>query len=107
MDLHGALTLIGSTPVVVLSGVVDLGTVPVLRDVLARAIDRHPGSSVTVDLDGVMALDDTGIGVLLGAAGRAREAGGDLTIVTSSEAILAKLALTGADRAIDVRARVA
>ena len=59
----------------------------------------HAGRTVAVDLDGVDALDDTGLGVLLGAAGRARQAGGDLVVVCASEHLRARFTLTGLDRA--------
>ena len=62
------------------SGEIDLATVPSFRDHLTRII-AHPGATVLVDLDGVTALDDTGLGMLLGAAGRAREQSGDLVVV--------------------------
>ena len=55
---------------------------------------------VAVDLDGVDALDDTALGVLLGAAGRGRQAGGDLAIVCASERLRGRFAVTGLDRAV-------
>jgi anti-sigma B factor antagonist len=58
---------------------------------------------VFVDLDGVTALDDTGLGMLLGAAGRAREAGGQLVVVCTNERLLHRFALTGLDRAVTVQ----
>jgi anti-sigma B factor antagonist len=61
---------------------------------------------VAVDLDGVGVLDDSGLGVILGAAGRAREAGGDLVVVCSDARLVARLQLTGLDRAVDVRANL-
>ena len=62
----------------------------------------HAGRPVAVDLDGVDALDDVGLGVLLGAAGRARQAGGDLVVVCASEHLRERFTLTGLDRAINV-----
>ena len=51
--------------------------------------------------------DDTGIGMLLGAAGRAREHGGDLLLVCNSDRLRSRFSLTGLDRAMVVQARVA
>jgi anti-sigma B factor antagonist len=92
-------------PTVDVQGEVDLATVPALRDRLLKAVARHPGAEIGVDLDGVTVLDDTALGVLLGAAARARDTGGDLYLVCTDERLLARLARTGLDRAIDVRPR--
>jgi anti-sigma B factor antagonist len=103
MDLVCRLTTLGPRPVLHVSGEVDLATAPLLRDQLARAVSLHPACTITVDLDGVTALDDTGLGVLMGAAGRAREHGGDVDLVCTNERLRARLAVTGLDRAITVR----
>jgi anti-sigma B factor antagonist len=103
MELHCRLTAIGSTPVLQVSGEVDLATLPTFRDHLTRAIGLHPGEALFVDLDGVTALDDTGLGMLLGAAGRARELEGDLLLVCTNERLLQRFATTGLDRALGVR----
>ena len=102
VDLHGSVEIVGDVPVLSLTGSVDLATVPELRDLLLRLFADHPGRRVAVDLDGVETLDDTGLGVLLGAAGRSRENGGDLVVVCANELVRARLALTGLDRAITV-----
>jgi anti-sigma B factor antagonist len=107
MQLRGHQLVVGSVPVVALSGTVDLATVPVLRDVLVRLVADHVGELVAVDLDGVDVLDDTGLGVVLGAAGRARESGGELVVVAADPRIRARFAVTGLDRAIDVVERLA
>ena len=81
MELVCSLTVLGDLPVLQASGEIDLATLPYFHDQLNRAISLHVGAEGFVDLDGVTALDDTGIGMLLGAAGRAREHGGDLLLV--------------------------
>lgn len=86
-------------------GEIDLATIPLLHNALIRAINEH--STLIVDLDGTYACDDTGLGVLLGAAGRAREAGGELTVVCADGAFRNRLARTGFDRAITVTASIA
>ena len=97
------VALIGDTPTVALGGIVDLGSVPVLHDVLTRTVLDHPGATIVVDLDGVVAFDDTALGVLLAAAGRARELAGELEILCSSDRLLERLAVTRFDRAVTVR----
>jgi anti-anti-sigma factor len=106
VDLTCRLTSVGDDPVLSVSGEIDLSSVPGLRNSLVRAIDENRGRTVTVDLDGVSALDDAGLGVLLGAAGRAREGGGDVVLVSTSERLRARFDVTGLSRAIDVRDRV-
>jgi anti-sigma B factor antagonist len=107
VDLRSTVTVVGSVPVVVLTGSVDLATIPVLRDSLLRVVGDHPGRRVAVDLDGVDALDDTGLGVLLGAAGRARPGGGDLVVVCGRERLRRRFTVTGLDRAIEITAGLA
>jgi anti-anti-sigma factor len=106
VDLQTTTSVVGGMPVLSVSGTVDLATVPGLRDALVRLVGDHPGGRVVVDLDGVIALDDTGLGVLLGAAGRSREAGGDLVVVAAGERLRRRFATTGLDRAVEVAARI-
>lgn len=84
------------------SGEVDLATVPAFRDALHRLVTDHPASTVAVDLDGVHALDDSGLGLLLGGAARAREAGGELVVICSGDRLRRRLATTRLDQALDV-----
>ncbi|MGB8859618.1 MAG: STAS domain-containing protein [Ilumatobacteraceae bacterium] len=107
MELICSLTELGGLPVLQVSGEIDLATLPYFRDQLTRAISMRPGATLFVDLDGVTALDDTGLGMLLGGAGRAREQAGDLTIVCTSERLRARFTSTGLDRAVTVVGRLA
>jgi anti-sigma B factor antagonist len=107
MELHRVRVDVGGLPVLQLSGEIDLATAPEFHDALHRLITDHRGQVVAVDLDGVLALDDVGLGLLLGGAGRAREAGGDLVIVCTDDRLLARFALTRLDRAVEVRAILA
>ena len=106
-QLRSRQSVVGSVPVLSLSGPVDLATVPALRDALVRLVGSHVGQLVAVDLDGVDVLDDTGLGALLGAAGQARSGGGDLVVVASDQRLRDRFALTGLDRAVDVVERLA
>jgi anti-anti-sigma factor len=103
MSLQVTTSVVAGRPVVTLAGSADLATVPALHNVLATVVVDHPATTIAVDLDGVETLDDTALGVLLGAAGRVRRGGGDLVVVTASEAMRQRLALTGFDRAIQVK----
>jgi anti-sigma B factor antagonist len=102
VDLQGSVDVVGGVPVLSLIGSVDLATVAELRDLLLRFTADHPGERVAVDLDGVDSLDDVGLGVLLGAAGRTRQNGGDLAVVCADGQLRERFTVTGLDRAIGV-----
>lgn len=103
MQLFARHDVVGDVPVVSLEGVVDLASIPTLHDHLRRAVAAHRGATVAVDLDGVTALDDCGLGVLLGAAGLARQRGGDLVVVATAPRLRDRFRTTGLDRAVEVR----
>ena len=102
MDLVCHLATIGGKPVLHVHGEIDLATLPSFRDHLTRALGQTAGHTLAVDLDGVSALDDTGLGMLLGAAGRARELGGELVVVCTAERMLQRFELTRFDSAVTV-----
>ena len=106
MELVCSLGLIGTTPVLQVSGEIDLATLPYFRDQLLRAITLHEGTTLFVDLDGVTVLDDTGLGILLGTAGRAREQGGDVVVVSNNKRLRARFELTRLNLALDVRKKI-
>jgi anti-sigma B factor antagonist len=103
MVRHGK---VGSTDVLHVSGEIDLATIPALHNALIRFSNEHPGAGLVVDLDGVSACDDSGLGVLLGAAGRLRDAAGDLVVVCNDPSLRIRLARTGFDRAVNVVASI-
>jgi len=107
MSLHSTVTSVGVATVVALEGSVDLASIGTLHGELSRVIRMHPGATIVVDLDAVSALDDTGLGILLGAAAAAREAGGDLEVACSAPSLRARFDRTGFDRAVTVRATIA
>jgi anti-sigma B factor antagonist len=68
---------------VVLDGEIDIATAPATRRFLMTAIsggDVH----LAVDMSGVTFIGAAGIGVLVAAANRAREAGGSLSLLAPS-----------------------
>jgi anti-anti-sigma factor len=106
MDLRTTSTTVGDVPTVSVDGVVDLASIAVFRDALLRTVHASRGQTVVVDLDGVAALDDAGLGVLLGAAAAARQADGDLEIVCNDDRLRTRLERTRLDRAITVRTSI-
>jgi anti-anti-sigma factor len=68
---------------VVLGGEIDVAAAPAIRRLLLAAIsggDAH----LAVDMSGVTFVGAAGIGVLVAAANRAREAGGSLSLLAPS-----------------------
>ena len=96
VDHHGALVVLA------LGGEVDLATLPRLRDALVRLIDAHPATTIALDLDAVDVMDDSGFGVVLGAAARARDHDGELVLVCSGVRMLERLRTIRLDRAMTV-----
>jgi anti-anti-sigma factor len=107
MTMRITVSTVGGAIVVALDGSVDLAAVGTLHGDLTRVVRRHPGDSLIVDLDGIDALDDAGLGVLLGAAATARESGGDLEVVCNRASLRERLERTRFDRAVAVRATIA
>lgn len=107
MQLTISVTTIGNQLVVALDGIADLGSVPKLQDELRREISRSPGRTILVDVDGLIALDDVALGIVLGAAATAREAGGDLEVVAGSVRWQRRFAATRFDQAVTIRSSVA
>lgn len=102
MELRGAFVVVAGRPAIFLTGVIDVSTLPALHDLVLRATLEHLGAVLAVDLDGVDVIDDAGLGVLLGAAARARHSGGDLVVIASRPAVVERFAATGFDRAVEV-----
>jgi anti-sigma B factor antagonist len=106
VDLFCRLAVVGDVPVVLVSGELDLASVGVLRDALLKSVTEHRGATVALDLDGVTAMDDTALGIVLGGAARAREHGGDLVIVCATPRLVERFELSGLARAVQVVERL-
>jgi anti-sigma B factor antagonist len=82
------MTVVADPPsaTVVLDGEIDIATCPAIRRFLMEAIsggDVH----LAVDVSGVTFIGAAGIGVLVAAANRAREAGGGLSLLAPSRPV--------------------
>lgn len=103
MDLRLRMKPHPSTPgvlqeavVVEVGGEIDLHSAPRLREELGRAgAVSSPPPRVVVDLAGVSFIDSTGIGVLVGALKRAREAGGELAFCNAQSRVQRVFEITG------------
>lgn len=82
--------------IVEVAGDIDLHAAPGLRAELARAIESAPAPPrVVVDLGGVPFIDSTGVGVLVGALKKAREAGGELAFCGAQKRVRRVFEITG------------
>lgn len=107
VELNLRRARVGSAEVLHVSGEIDLATIPAFHSSLVRFSNEHPGAALVVDLDGVSACDDSALGVLLGAAGRLREGGGDLMVLCTETSLCSRFTRTGFDRAVRVVATMA
>ena len=81
MLLSSSIIRDGSQSVLIFAGEIDLATVPECSDMLTKFVDDHAGRDIAIDLCQVTALDDTGIGVILGAVARARTSDSHLSLI--------------------------
>ncbi len=107
MDLALRRTLIFKRHVLIVSGDVDLPTVPRFNEHLLRLVADAPGDIVVVDIDGADVVDDSALGLILGAAGRARSLGGDVVVVATGVRMRQRLAENGFERAVTVSSSIA
>jgi len=107
MELSLRRSAIEDLHVLVVSGDIDLTAIPRFSDAVSRLVIDSGSHIGVVDLDGTDTMDDTALGVLLGAAGRARKSNGDLVVVATTDRIVERLERTGFSRAIRVIASVA
>ncbi len=81
-------------PVAVVSGDVDFGTAPRLRDAVVRLATDGARLAV-LDLREVEFLDSTGLGVLVACLKRFRTLGGDLHLVITTDRVRKVFEITG------------
>ena len=99
MDLKVDTRNEGDVAVLAASGEVDVFTAPDLdRAIEAQLAEGR--SQLVVDLSSVSFLDSTGLGVLVKGLKGARESGGSLRLVVTSERIRKIFDITGLDAAM-------
>ncbi|HEY3266314.1 MAG TPA: STAS domain-containing protein [Armatimonadota bacterium] len=92
--------------VISVRGEVDVYTAPKLREEIHRRMDDG-AIRLVVDLADVAYMDSSGLGVLIGALKRAREAEGDLIVAAPNPRIARILDVTGLSRIFNVHPTVA
>jgi anti-sigma B factor antagonist len=101
MELQLATRHEGDVSVVSAQGEVDVFTAPGL-DTELDALIAAGSARLVVDLSEVAFLDSTGLGVLVKALKHAREAGGWLHLVVTSDRIRKIFEITGLDASIPI-----
>jgi anti-sigma B factor antagonist len=87
--------------VVVPQGEIDVHTATALRDCLTELVEQGQRALV-VDLHETTFIDSTGLGVLVGALKRARQADGDLVLAAPRRSIAKVFEVTGMDKTFEV-----
>jgi anti-sigma B factor antagonist len=92
--------------VLAVGGDIDVHTSPTLQGRISDTLEsgRH---ALVVDLSAVEFLDSSGLGVLVAGLNRAREVGGDLTLVCARANVLKLFEITGLDQVFAVYPTVA
>jgi anti-sigma B factor antagonist len=89
-------------PVIVARGEIDVATSPILRSELTSALALRP-RELTLDLRDVSFVDSSGLGVMVGALKRLREAGGErFAIVQPQDSVRKVFDITGLSALFDL-----
>lgn len=94
IDFAVSVSSADGVTVVEVVGDLDCSTAPDLREALFGVAADAPGC-VILDLGGNAFVDSTGLGVLVGAVKRVKEAGGDLVLRSPSRATVRLFEVTG------------
>lgn len=78
-------------------GEIDVFTAKDLREELIRAYDEKQ-ENIILDFSNLNYLDSTGLGVIIGAYGRMKEQGKDISIKNTKPNILKLMTITGLDK---------
>ena len=99
IDLDVTVKGEGAERVIHLEGMCDLASAPKLKEVLTEL--RPPAvMSIVIDVSGLEFVDSTGLGLMLGALRRLREAGGTLKLAGAQGTVLRVLEVTDLDKVI-------
>ena len=106
MDLAISTQNLNDHTVVSVAGEVDVLTAPTLDEALSSVIGAG-NTRLILDFGGVTFLDSTGLGVVVKALKRTREADGTLAVATQSERVLKVFRITGLDGIVPLYDNVA
>lgn len=89
------MNIIGNTLVVRASGELDLVVADEFRDRVDRKLDENPVRHLIINLQGVMFIDSSGLGVILGRYKRIAAGGGKVAVVGAAPQVAKVLELSG------------
>jgi anti-sigma B factor antagonist len=92
--------------IVGVQGEVDVYTAPRLKEELTRLVEAG-NARIVVAVGDVVYVDSSGLGVLIGALKRTRDAGGDLVVAAPNPRIARILSVTGLNAIFNVQDDVA
>ncbi|HEU5392938.1 MAG TPA: STAS domain-containing protein [Streptosporangiaceae bacterium] len=95
----------GRYAVVAISGELDIGSVPVLREQILGLLG-HQDNRIVIDLSGVTFCDVSGLAMLVGIGRRVRQRSGVLHLAAPTPLVAALLQLTGLDSRFEISATV-
>ncbi|MEJ5186990.1 MAG: STAS domain-containing protein [Candidatus Geothermincolales bacterium] len=99
--LKVAVEDLGDISLVSLVGEVDVYTAPKLKDAINSLVERGR-YHIVVDLEKVVFLDSTGLGVLVGGLKKVKSNEGELGIICNQERILRVFRITGLTKVFPV-----
>lgn len=102
MDLSIRTSVDGGTFSVSVVGEVDVSNADELRDATDAALEKKP-TAIAVDLSEVAYIDSTGIGVLVGAAHHAADAGVAFEVDKPQPNVRRVLGLLGVEKELNVQ----
>ena len=94
MDLTLATREVDGTTIVSVGGEIDVYTAPKLRDKISELV-AEGRYRLIVDMEEVVFLDSTGLGVLVGGLKKVRANSGSLQLVCNQERLLKIFRITG------------
>lgn len=101
MSLSFQRETFGEIEVLVVSGEVDLSTLPRFTDALSKSVFQGT-PVVALDLEMVTVLDDAALGIILGVASRLRQTRRRLILICRNERIVSHLETTGVASLVSV-----
>ncbi|HVW44628.1 MAG TPA: STAS domain-containing protein [Amycolatopsis sp.] len=90
------------TLVAAVTGDIDAGTTPTLRERIDAGLRDQPTGTVVLDLSGVHFLDSAGLALLVELASRCDKAGQEFQLVCTTRGVLRPLQITGLDKILTV-----
>ncbi len=85
------------------TGEIDVSNADSLRDALKELFENSSARDIYIDMTNAPYIDSTGIGVLMGGAHQAKDAGKTLHVICPHANILRVFEMLGVDKELDVK----